>query len=49
MPDKLAGDDIPLLSKIIAVADAYNAMTSNRGYRDVDAKSGRPTPPRTGS
>jgi HD-GYP domain-containing protein (c-di-GMP phosphodiesterase class II) len=34
-PDKLAGDDIPLLSRIIAVADAYNAMTSNRSYRDA--------------
>ena len=34
-PDKLPGDDIPLLSKIIAVADAYNAMTSNRAYRDA--------------
>ena len=27
--------DIPLLSRIIAVADAYNAMTSNRPYRDA--------------
>ena len=34
-PDKLAGDDIPLLSRIIAVADSYNAMTSNRAYRDA--------------
>jgi putative nucleotidyltransferase with HDIG domain len=34
-PDKLAGEDIPLLSRIIAVADAYNAMTSNRAYRDA--------------
>jgi HD-GYP domain-containing protein (c-di-GMP phosphodiesterase class II) len=34
-PDKLSGDDIPLLSRIIAVADAYNAMTSNRAYRDA--------------
>jgi len=34
-PDKLQGDDIPLLSKIIAVADAYNAMTSNRAYREA--------------
>ena len=33
-PDGLSGDDIPLLSKVIAVADAYNAMTSNRPYRD---------------
>ncbi len=34
-PDKLSGDDIPPLSRIIAVADAYNAMTSNRPYRDA--------------
>ena len=34
-PDKLAGDEIPQLSRIIAVADAYNAMTSNRPYRDA--------------
>lgn len=34
-PDKLDGDDIPLLSRIVAVADAYNAMTSNRPYRDA--------------
>jgi putative nucleotidyltransferase with HDIG domain len=32
-PDGLAAEDIPLLSRIIAVADAYNAMTSNRPYR----------------
>ena len=34
-PDKLSGDEIPSLSSIIAVADAYNAMTSNRPYRDA--------------
>lgn len=34
-PDGLASGDIPLLSKIIAVADAYNAMTSDRPYRDA--------------
>ncbi len=34
-PDKLHEDAIPQLSKIIAVADAYNAMTSNRAYRDA--------------
>lgn len=33
-PDGLLGDAIPLLSRIIAVADAYNAMTSDRPYRD---------------
>src|SRR5262245_3620546 len=34
-PDCLSGDDIPLLSRVIAVADAYNAMTSDRPYRDA--------------
>ena len=34
-PDKLPSDEVPLLSKIIAVADAYNAMTSNRSYREA--------------
>jgi HD-GYP domain-containing protein (c-di-GMP phosphodiesterase class II) len=33
-PDGLGGGDIPLLSRIIAVADAYDAMTSDRPYRD---------------
>ena len=32
-PDKLPGDQIPYVSKLIAVADAYNAMTSDRPYR----------------
>jgi two-component system, cell cycle response regulator len=31
-PDKLAGDAIPLGSRIVAVADAYDAMTSERPY-----------------
>lgn len=34
-PDRIAGDGIPLISRIIAVADAYNAMTSDRPYRDA--------------
>jgi len=34
-PDGLASDDIPMLSRIISVADAYNAMTSDRPYRDA--------------
>ena len=34
-PDGLVGDEIPLFSRIIAVADAYNAMTSDRPYRDA--------------
>lgn len=32
-PDGLSGEDIPFSSRIIAVADAYDAMTSNRSYR----------------
>jgi len=34
-PDRLPESGIPLLSKIISVADAYNAMTSKRPYRDA--------------
>jgi HD-GYP domain-containing protein (c-di-GMP phosphodiesterase class II) len=32
-PDGISGEDIPLISRILAVADAYNAMTSDRPYR----------------
>ena len=32
-PDGLAGTDIPLLARIVAVADAFDAMNSNRPYR----------------
>jgi putative nucleotidyltransferase with HDIG domain len=34
-PDGRAGEEIPLLARIIAVADAYNAMTSDRPYREA--------------
>lgn len=34
-PDGIVGAKIPLLSRIIAVADAYDAMTSDRPYRDA--------------
>jgi len=34
-PDGIGGEAIPLISRIIAVADAYNAMTSDRPYRDA--------------
>jgi|GEM_PF-6796831 len=34
-PDGLAGKDIPEIARIIAVADAYDAMTSNRSYRGL--------------
>jgi diguanylate cyclase (GGDEF)-like protein len=32
-PDRLAGEQIPLGARIVAVCDAYDAMTSDRSYR----------------
>jgi HD-GYP domain-containing protein (c-di-GMP phosphodiesterase class II) len=32
-PDGLAGEDIPLGSRIITICDAYDAMTNERPYR----------------
>jgi HD-GYP domain-containing protein (c-di-GMP phosphodiesterase class II) len=50
-PDSLAGKDIPRLARIVAVADAFDAMTSDRPYRkgmtaeaafaEVERQSGR--------
>lgn len=37
-PEGLSGTDIPELARIIGVADAYDAMTSKRSYRDVLAQ-----------
>lgn len=34
-PDGLRGDAIPLLARVLAVADAYEAMTSDRPYRQA--------------
>jgi diguanylate cyclase (GGDEF)-like protein/putative nucleotidyltransferase with HDIG domain len=34
-PDGLSGDAIPLASRILLVADAYDAMTSDRPYRSA--------------
>jgi putative nucleotidyltransferase with HDIG domain len=34
-PDGLEANEIPLAARIISVADAYNAMTSDRPYRDA--------------
>ena len=34
-PDGIYGEDIPLLARIIGVADAYDAMTSDRPYREA--------------
>jgi putative nucleotidyltransferase with HDIG domain len=32
-PDNLKGEEIPLISRILSVADAFDAITSNRVYR----------------
>ena len=32
-PDGLAGENIPLEARVLAIADTYDAMTSNRPYR----------------
>lgn len=37
-PDNLAGEKIPLPSRIIAIADIYEALTSDRPYRKAYAK-----------
>lgn len=37
-PDGISGEDIPKEARIIAVADAYDAMSSRRSYRDVLAQ-----------
>ena len=34
-PDGIAGEEIPTEARIIAIADAYDAMSSRRSYRDV--------------
>jgi putative nucleotidyltransferase with HDIG domain len=38
-PDGLSGDEIPLLARIVMVADAFDAMTSKRAYRVAMSKS----------
>jgi putative nucleotidyltransferase with HDIG domain len=37
-PQKLAGDDIPLLARILRVCDIYEALTSHRSYRAARTK-----------
>jgi HD-GYP domain-containing protein (c-di-GMP phosphodiesterase class II) len=39
-PDRLVGEDIPYLARIVAVADAFDAMTSHRPYHEH--KKGKP-------
>ena len=38
-PDGLSRESIPLLSRVIAVVDAYDAMTNNRSYRHAISAS----------
>lgn len=38
-PDRLAGEAIPLGARVIAVCDAYDAMTSTRPYRSAITKA----------
>jgi putative nucleotidyltransferase with HDIG domain len=38
-PDGLDGEDIPLLARIVSIADAWDAMTSDRVYRDAMAEN----------
>jgi putative nucleotidyltransferase with HDIG domain len=33
-PDGLAGENIPFLSRLLAIADSFDAMTNNRPYRN---------------
>lgn len=39
-PDRLRGEDIPLSARIVAVADAFDAITSDRPY--YEGKKGKP-------
>ena len=38
-PEGRKGEDIPEIARIISVADAYDAMTSNRSYRAAIAQT----------
>jgi len=37
-PDGLAGEEIPFVSRVIAAADVYNALTTDRPYRSAFSK-----------
>jgi HD-GYP domain-containing protein (c-di-GMP phosphodiesterase class II) len=55
-PDRLVGESIPLLARVVGVADAFDAMTSDRPYRqgmsvaaayaELEAGAGRQFDPR---
>jgi putative two-component system response regulator len=34
-PDRLSGDDIPLLAQVVAVVDVFDALTTHRPYRNA--------------
>ena len=38
-PDGLVGEDIPLIARIVAVCDAYDAMVTDRAYRAARGRS----------
>ena len=38
-PDSLAGEQIPLGARVVAVCDAFDAMTSDRPYRPAMSES----------
>lgn len=37
-PDRLKGEDIPLISRILAVADTYDSITTDRPYRKAPGR-----------
>ena len=37
-PDGLTGEEIPFISRVIAAADIYNALTTDRPYRKAFSK-----------
>lgn len=37
-PDRLAGEDIPLVARIVCACDAFSAMTTDRSYRKARTK-----------
>lgn len=38
-PDRIAGEQIPLISRVVSVCDAYSAMTTDRPYRSAMQKN----------
>jgi putative two-component system response regulator len=34
-PDRLHGDDVPLLAQIISIVDVYDALTTERPYKSA--------------